>query len=85
MDDEALVADMARELLANLGYNVIAQTSSAKSMDIFREKPDLFDLVITDQTMPEITGTDLTDMLIRIRPDIPVILCTGFSRQMIAD
>ncbi len=85
VDDEVLVTGTAYELLTNLGYNVVAETSSAKALNIFREKPELFDLVITDQTMPEITGTELTEMLIRIRPDIPVILCTGFSRQMIAE
>ncbi len=85
VDDEEFVAVTAFEILTDLGYEVTARTSSVRALDIFRSKPDQFDLVITDQTMPRITGTELAEMMIRIRPDIPVILCTGFSRHEVSE
>ena len=79
VDDEEDLVDTVREILKRLGYQVTAETSSIEALKRFRNQPDEFDLVITDQTMPKMTGADLAEKLIRIRPDIPIILCTGFS------
>jgi len=70
---------MVRQMLERLGYHVTARTSSVEALEAFRAQPEKFDLVITDQTMPNMTGAELTKKLIAIRPDIPAILCTGFS------
>ena len=77
-DEEELAAAVA-EMLSSLGYRVVAQTSGVDALDTFRSAPDEFDLVITDQTMPGITGKELAAEIVRIRPDIPIVLCTGFS------
>ena len=58
---------------------MVARTSSVEALAAFRAQPDRFDLVITDQTMPNMTGADLAGALLRLRPDLPIILCTGFS------
>jgi PAS domain S-box-containing protein len=79
IDDEDTLAEMGRDMLEGLGYEVIAETSSAGALEIFRAQPDRFDLVITDMTMPGMTGKELATELLKIRPDIPIILCTGFS------
>lgn len=79
IDDEDFLVDMGKNLLSRLGYKVTALKSSIEALDIFRKKPDQFDLVITDQTMPGLTGADLAREMLQIRPDIPVILCTGYS------
>jgi two-component system cell cycle sensor histidine kinase/response regulator CckA len=79
IDDEKDLVDIGERMPRHLGYEVVATTSSIKAMEIFRAKPDKFDLVITDQTMPNMTGAALAGELVRIRPGIPIILCTGFS------
>ncbi|PLX50675.1 MAG: hypothetical protein C0613_03335 [Desulfobulbaceae bacterium] len=79
VDDEELLAEMGGEMLARLGYNVTTRRSSLAALATFQERPTDFDLVITDQTMPDMTGLDLARRLLRIRPDIPIILCTGYS------
>jgi PAS domain S-box-containing protein len=79
VDDEDILAEMGREILEGLGYEIIAETSAARALEIFRAQPDRFDLVITDMTMPGMTGKQLAAELLGIRPDIPIILCTGFS------
>ena len=79
VDDEEQVVNMVRQMLERLGYHVTARTSSVEALEAFRAQPEKFDLVITDQTMPNMTGAELTKKLIAIRPDIPAILCTGFS------
>jgi CheY-like chemotaxis protein len=68
--------------LRNLGYQVTTRISSLEGLEAFGAQPDRYDLVITDLTMPRITGVDLARELLRIRPDIPVILCTGFSQAI---
>jgi len=78
-DEEMLVVGFLSRILEDLGYNVIARTSSIEALKEFEKDPDKFDLVITDQIMPELTGSELAKELLLIRPDIPVILCTGFS------
>jgi PAS domain S-box-containing protein len=79
VDDEEAIATMAKKMLEHLGYQVTETTSSLKALELFRDAPGQFDLAITDMTMPEMNGTDLSLELLRIRSDIPVILCTGFS------
>jgi PAS domain S-box-containing protein len=82
VDDERSIADVVWGILKALGYNVEAKTTSIDALEIFRADPDRFDLVITDYTMPHMTGVDLALELMRIRPDIPIILCTGFSQKI---
>jgi two-component system cell cycle sensor histidine kinase/response regulator CckA len=82
VDDEERLVKIGKELLERLGYQVTTQTSPLAALDLFRNTPDAFDLVITDVTMPKMTGDELAKELLNIRPDIPVILCTGFSARM---
>jgi len=82
VDDEKSTADAIQVVLQRLGYKVTARTSSIEAFEAFRNNPGGFDLVITDMTMPNMTGKDLAMELMAIRPDIPVILCTGFSEQI---
>ncbi len=79
IDDEKPVADSVRIMLERLGYTVTAETDARQAVRLFKQRPDAFDAVITDQTMPKMTGVELARKLLRIRPDLPVILCTGFS------
>ena len=85
VDDEKALVDMVIQMLERLGYKVIARTSSIDALEVFRAQPDKFDLVITDQTMPNMTGAELSKELMRIRPDIPIILCTGYSELITED
>ena len=85
VDDEEALAEMGQEILEELGYRVTAKTSSAEALSLFRAGPDQFDLIITDQTMPELTGVELAREIMAIRQDIPIILCTGFSRLVDVD
>ncbi|MHB8910294.1 MAG: PAS domain S-box protein [Syntrophales bacterium] len=78
VDDEAMLANVTREMLEDRGYTVIARTDSIDALETFRADPGQFDLVITDQTMPDMTGIELAGNVMSIRPDIPVVLCTGF-------
>lgn len=82
VDDEPVLATMGRQLLESLGYRVSAKTDSIEALEVFRENSDKFDLVITDMTMPHMTGEKLATELMHIRPNIPIILCTGFSRTI---
>ncbi len=85
IDDEELIAEMAEEMLKRLGYRVVPKTSGREALDHFRANPEGFDLIITDQTMPHMTGIELARELIGIRSDIPIILATGFSQRVDAD
>jgi PAS domain S-box-containing protein len=82
VDDEKALADIGQRILEHLGYSVVATTSSTDAYEIFRARPDYFDLVITDYTMPLMTGADLAVKVMRVRPDMPVILCTGFTERI---
>jgi CheY-like chemotaxis protein len=82
VDDDEGLAELGRQILEGFGYSVTTRTNSMEAIQTFLDAPDAFDLVITDMTMPHMTGTDLVQELIRARPDIPVILCTGFSEDM---
>ncbi len=82
VDDELPIAKMGNQILEGLGYRVNVRTSSVEALELFRSKPDDFDLVITDMTMPNMTGDELAIELMKIRSDIPVILCTGYSKKI---
>lgn len=85
VDDEEALAHLGQEMLARLGYDAEVYTSSREALEAFRTAPQRFDLVITDQTMPEMTGEKMASELRRIRPDVPIILCTGFSHLINAE
>ena len=79
VDDEENMADMAQEMLTSLGYKVVTKTTSLGALSYFKQNSALIDLVITDQTMPDLTGVRFARELWEIRPELPVILCSGFS------
>ena len=82
VDDQDIIVQMEKQMLERLGYHVTARSSSADALEAFRANPEKFDLVITDMTMPNMTGDKLAGELNKIRSEIPVILCTGFSEMM---
>ena len=82
VDDEKAIVEIIQKNLISLGYAVEARTSSYEALELFKSMPGNFDLVVTDMTMPQMTGDRLARELIKIRPDLPVILCTGFSERM---
>jgi PAS domain S-box-containing protein len=82
VDDEEMVTDVGQIMLERLGYRVTTCLGSSAALDAFRKNPDGFDLVITDMTMPEMTGDRLAGELLAIRPGIPVIICTGYSERI---
>ena len=82
VDDEVSIAKMNGRTLERLGYRVTIRTSSIEALELFRSKTNDFDLIITDMTMPNMTGDELAKAAIALRPDIPVILCTGYSRKV---
>ena len=84
VDDEPQIAKMAHRILSQLGYTVTIKTNSLEALELFSSKPNDFDLVISDVTMPKMPGDLLTQELLEIRPDIPVILCTGYSKRLSA-
>jgi PAS domain S-box-containing protein len=78
VDDEEILVKLGQVMLAKLGYDVDGLSSSSKALDVFRTDPGRYDLVITDMTMPGMTGVELAQELLSIRQDLPIILCTGF-------
>jgi CheY-like chemotaxis protein/two-component sensor histidine kinase len=84
VDDEEMLVEMNHQRLVKLGYQVVSSTSSPEALALFKKEPHKFDLVITDYTMPRMTGLDLAKALVEIRPDIPVILCSGVNEQIAA-
>jgi signal transduction histidine kinase len=82
VDDEPAITKMISQLLSRLGYNVTAKTDSAAALAVFQKKPHAFDLVITDMTMPVFNGDVLAREIQQIRSDIPIILCTGYSKTL---
>ena len=83
VDDEAALVDVWKSLLQKLGYMVVAVTNAREALTLFQVQPADFDLVITDFTMPRMTGLELAREVSRIRPDVPVILCTGLTGRII--
>jgi PAS domain S-box-containing protein len=82
VDDEGAIARLAEQVLQKLGYHVAAYTESQDAMEAFRKNPDGFDLVITDLAMPRMTGSAFANRILLVRPDIPVIMWTGFSEKI---
>ena len=82
VDDELQIVESLQRMLEFHGYQVTVKTSSTEALEAFRLAPHDFDLVITDQTMPDLTGDQLVLGMKKIRPDIPFILCTGFSNTL---
>ena len=85
VDDEPAILRMAERMLASIGYRAVVSGSGGKALTTFKENPSSFDLVITDHVMPGMTGAELTAKLIEIRPDIPVVMCTGFTDRFSPD
>ena len=85
IDDEEILVEWGRATLERLGYKVTAMTDSKKALNVFSSDPSQFDLVITDHTMPSITGLQFAKELLKIRADIPIILCTGHSETVSSD
>ncbi len=85
VDDEEILVEMGKAMLEQLGYAVTARTSSLEALTTFQNQPNEFDVVITDQTMPSMTGVDLARQMLKIRPGLPIILCTGYSNLINKD
>ncbi len=85
VDDEEAIVDMEKKILSRSGYRVTSRTSSIEALEAFRANPDKFDMIITDMAMPNMSGEKLSSELVKIRPDIPILLCTGFSETMHKD
>jgi PAS domain S-box-containing protein len=82
VDDDAHILKMITQMLSKLGYQVVSRTNGLEALAAFMANPDQFDLVITDATMPQMTGMKLSHEILNIRPGIPIILCTGFSETI---
>jgi CheY-like chemotaxis protein len=85
VDDEEPIVNLGRRSLKKLGYSVVGETCSAKALKRFQADPMKFDLVLTDQTMPQLTGIALAQEMWKIRPTLPIIICTGFSEQITSE
>ena len=82
IDDEAPIARLSRQMLERLGYKISERTSSVDALEAFKTNPDAYDLVLTDMSMPNMTGEKLAREMLAVRPDMPIIICTGFSERM---
>jgi len=82
VDDEPSIAKLEKQMLERLGYKITMHTSSMEALKMFKERPDSFDIIISDVSMPNMAGDQLAGEIKSIRPDIPIILCTGFSERM---
>ena len=85
VDDEEALVEMGEDILAELGYEVTSRMNGREALEFLKLDPSRFDLVITDQTMPEMTGIELAREVLAIRADMPIIMCTGFSYVVDAD
>lgn len=81
VDDDELMVEMTARRLERMGYAVVAVTSGTEALKVFQQEPERFDLVITDYTMPDMNGADLARSLVEIRPDIPIVVCTGLDER----
>ncbi len=82
VDDEKALQDIGEKMLRHLGYRVVAVGGSTEALELFRRSPKAFDLVITDMTMPHMTGEELARELLAIRAGLPIILCSGYSEKI---
>ena len=79
VDDEEMLAELGKTMLERLGYHVTECTDSTMALSLLQEHPDAYDILVTDQTMPKMTGIDLARNALQIKPNLPIILCTGYS------
>jgi DNA-binding NtrC family response regulator len=79
VDDDEIVRKLMKKILVHGGYQVDNFENGSAAWDVLSESPETWDLLITDQTMPEMTGVDLARKVLQVRPDMPVILCSGYS------
>ncbi|MCK5164778.1 MAG: response regulator [Desulfobacula sp.] len=79
VDDEVYLAEVGKEMLEDYGYEVESMVSSKAAFELFEQNPDKFDLVITDYTMPEMTGEQLAGKIHKLNPKVPIIMCTGIA------
>jgi len=82
VDDEEMILEYQSKMLQVLGYDVTAKTNGQEALEIFLSQPAAFDLIITDQTMPQMTGLELAEKILKLRPEMPIVLCTGFSARI---
>jgi len=82
VDDEPTLVELMRLMLSSMGYQVTATTCPVKALDLFQTTPDNFDALITDMTMPKMTGLELTEKIRTLRTELPVILCSGLSDSL---
>lgn len=85
VDDQEDMLRMMQSLLSRLGYVVVSRQNPLEAAALFKSDPAFFDMIITDQTMPDLTGADMAKEFLSIRPGIPIILCTGFSDLVSAE
>lgn len=85
VDDEQIIVDMITMMLEKMGYNVVGKYGSMEALKFFNEHPDDVDLVITDLTMPQMTGFMLAKEIKALRPSVPVVLCTGYYPEILVD
>ena len=82
VDDEKVLVDIGEQMLKKLGYKVDSRTSPYEALEAFKATPSKYDVVITDMTMPKMSGENFSEEILKIRSDIPIIICTGFSNMM---
>jgi CheY-like chemotaxis protein len=82
VDDEEPIVQSSQAILSSLGYSVTGTTSSREALEKIEKQPNFFDLVLTDMTMPEMDGLTLSRRIKSINPEIPIVLCTGFSHGL---
>ncbi|MDH5666149.1 MAG: response regulator, partial [Nitrosopumilus sp.] len=82
VDDNKSVANFLCELFVGAGYNATASTNSLDAFEHFSKNPEMFDLIITDQTMPNLSGFELARLILKIKPNLPIVLCTGYSEHI---
>jgi CheY-like chemotaxis protein len=85
VDDEPFLVDLGQQMLTRLGYKVTSCVNALEALEKIRQAPSGFDLVITDMTMPHMTGEELAERIAALRPDLPIILCTGYSEHMLTE
>jgi signal transduction histidine kinase/ActR/RegA family two-component response regulator len=82
VDDDPTIANLEKRILERLGYTVTMMTTSPEALTVFTDDPAAFDLVITDMSMPDLTGLQLAQRMLAVRSDLPIVLCTGFSEKI---
>ena len=82
VDDEEALAEMGAAMLERLGYNVATEVNPVQALNLIKDDPSRFDLIITDMTMPHLTGDQFSKKVIEMNPELPIILCTGFSHKI---